>query len=354
MIRLLFQIISVLIITLYLAILVLSVGREEGKYLPEGHVNVVVPTYNEAETVGNCLDSLLKMGEEPKHHIFVVDDNSVDGTRDVVSRYADQVSLIERPSRTSKADALNHAVRNLEGEVFAVVDADCTVGPGWLSHLVRPLVKESTGLSTGSVLVGNTKASILTRMQSCEMAFLCHQLLRPAERLGILYSINGNNFAFTRGCWEKVGGFDPSKLTEDTDFAVRTRLSGLRIRCAQSKVFTHVPASLGKLLRQRRRWYIGWYQDFSNISLLVGALFILLFYFAPLFFLAAFSIASPIFFIVYLVELSITYRRAYGSLDVLNPLTFILLVPLITAATIITALPSVFRGKKGMTLEEHW
>jgi len=354
LIRTIFQVISIIIIALYLLILLLSVRRKEEEAAIEDPVNVIVPTYNEAETVGDCLESLVKMAGQPEARIYVVDDNSTDGTRDVVSRFEGKVFLMERPTRTSKADALNHAVRNLKGDIFAVVDADCTVGTQWLSQVVKPLAGRSAGVSTGSVLVGNRKASILTRMQSCEMAFLCHQLLLPAERLGALYSINGNNFAFTRECWERVGGFDPSKLTEDTDFAVRTRLSGLQIRSARSRVFTHVPESLGELLRQRRRWYIGWYQDFSNFSLLGGAAFILLFYFAPILFIAAGSILSPVFIIAYLTELTITYRRAYGHLSILDPLIFLVLVPLVTAATIVTALPSVLKGEKAMTLEKHW
>lgn len=353
MIRAIIQVIGIAIIALYLLILLLSLRRRDGDGVIKGTVNVIVPTYNEVETVGDCLESLLKMNGPPEARIFVVDDNSTDGTRDVVSRFEGKVTLLERPARRSKADALNHAVRNIEGDIFAVVDADCTVGAGWLSQVVKPLKRASTGVSTGSVLVGNRNASILTRMQSCEMAFLCHQLLLPAERLGALYSINGNNFAFTRECWRRVGGFDPSKLTEDTDFAVRTRLSGLKIRSARSRVFTHVPESLSELLRQRRRWYIGWYQDFSNVSLLGGALFILLFYFAPILFLAAGPILCPVFMLAYLAELTITYRGAYGRVD-MNPVIFLVLVPLITAATIVTALPSVLKGRKAMTLEKHW
>lgn len=353
-IQLILHVISAVIVILYIVIFSLSTGGKRDRTPPFENLNILVPTYNEAETIAECLESLLEMDANLPHKIYVLDDNSSDGTPGIVSRYSDRVSLLERSARTSKADALNHALQNLEGDVFAVVDADCIVGREWLSQLVCPLSDDSVGISTGSILVKNRNSSILTRLQSCEMAFLCHQLLRPVEKVGMLYSINGNNFAFTRSCWEKVGGFDPTKLTEDTDFAIRTRRSGLDIRFANARVFTRVPARLGDLLRQRRRWYIGWYQDLSSASLFGGAIFILLFYYAFIFFIATFSIFSAVFFIIYYLELSATFHKAYGKIDVVNPLVFIILAPFLTTATIITALPSVLKGKKNLALGKHW
>ncbi|MBU7004768.1 MAG: glycosyltransferase family 2 protein, partial [Theionarchaea archaeon] len=255
--------------------------------------------------------------------------------------------------RTSKADALNTAVSDLKGGIFAVVDADCVVSDNWLDNILEPLM-EGRGVSTGSILVRNRGDSIWTRSQSCELAFLCHQLLKPVERVGMLYSINGNNFAFTRECWEKVDGFDPSKLTEDTDFALKTRLAGMGIGFARAKVFTRVPRGLGELMRQRRRWYLGWYQDLSRISLFAGALFIMMFFYSFVFFLVAFSIYSLILAIIYYIELCITFRRAYGTIDPLNPLLFIVLSPILTTLVILTALPSALKGRNNISFDQHW
>jgi cellulose synthase/poly-beta-1,6-N-acetylglucosamine synthase-like glycosyltransferase len=317
-------------------------------------VNVLVPTYNEADNIASCLESLVSMDDGGiEHTINVIDDNSPDGTADIVERRFPKVSLVRREDRTSKADALNTSVRNLEGDLFAVVDADCVVSQNWLENIAKPLI-EGKGISTGSILVDNRGDTIWTRAQSCELAFLCHQLLKPVERVGMLYSINGNNFAFTRDCWKGSEGFDPSKLTEDTDFAVKSRLAGLEIEFVRAKVFTKVPRSLGLLLRQRRRWALGWFQDISIHSLLVGVLFISLFFYASIFFLAAFSIYSLIIAIIYYLELCITYRQAYGTLDPLNPLLYIFLWPILTTLIILTALPSALRGRDKLSFEEHW
>ena len=347
--------ISVAILVLHAVVSVLATGKARHAAGAFHGINVVVPTYNEAETIGSCLESLMKNeSANPPHATYVLDDNSSDGTAQIASTYSGRISIIQRPQRTSKADALNHAVHNIQGDIFAIVDGDCVVGPQWLGGLVSPLSDDSVGISTGSVLVQNRNDSALTRMQSCEMAFLCHQLIRPVERVGMLYSINGNNFAFSRSCWEKVGGFDPARLTEDTDFAIRTRAAGLQVRSADSKVFTRVPSRFRELLRQRRRWYIGWYQNLSNTNLLAGAIFILLFYYAFFFFVASFSILSLAFLFAYYIELIITYRKAYGRASILNPLAFIVLAPFFTTAVIASAIPSALSGRDRLTVERHW
>jgi len=345
---------SLAVLVLHAIVSALAAGKTKSSAPASGEINVIVPTYNEGETIGECLGSLGRMDPtNPPHSTYVVDDSSSDGTQQIASTYPG-VSLVKRPKRTSKADALNFAVRNIRGDIFAIVDGDCVVAPDWLGRLVSPLSDDSVGISTGSVLVLNRNDSLLTRMQSCEMALLCHELLRPVERVGMLYSINGNNFAFTRRCWEKVGGFDPSKLTEDTDFAIRTRAAGLHVRSADCRVFTHVPSRFRELLRQRRRWYVGWYQKLSSTNLLIGALFILLFYYAFFFFVACFSPISLAFFLAYYLELGATYRRAYGRISLLDPLVFIVLTPFVTTAVIAAAIPLALRGKDRLMVQQHW
>ena len=151
-----------------------------------------------------------------------------------------------------------------------------------------------------------------------------------------------------------MGGFDPSKLTEDNDFALKTRFAGIQIGFARAKVFTRVPVRLDELLRQRRRWYLGWYQNLSSASLMAGALFILLFFYAFIFFLGAFSIYSIIFALIYYIELEVTFVKAYGTIDPVNPLLFIVLSPFLSAAIILTALPSALRGKDKLSFDQHW
>src|SRR5437764_12699384 len=51
-------------------------------------VSIIIPTFNGASRIGNCLDALLKQGEKADMQILVVNDGSTDKTVDVVARYS--------------------------------------------------------------------------------------------------------------------------------------------------------------------------------------------------------------------------------------------------------------------------
>lgn len=58
-------------------------------------VTALVPTYNRAQYLPECLDSLLKQSRKPDQ-IVVIDDGSTDETESIVSRYGDQVQYIKK------------------------------------------------------------------------------------------------------------------------------------------------------------------------------------------------------------------------------------------------------------------
>lgn len=62
---------------------------------------VVIPTYNEKENIQSILEEVLAL--QPAFHVLVVDDNSPDGTADLVKQmmkiHPDQIFLIEREGK---------------------------------------------------------------------------------------------------------------------------------------------------------------------------------------------------------------------------------------------------------------
>ena len=104
---------------------------------------VVLPTYNEAENVPVIVPAILAADIRPD--VLVVDDNSPDGTGDVVRRMQSQtprVHLLERPAKEGLGPAyLAGFARALElgYDVVAQMDADGSHDPRDLTNLVRAL-----------------------------------------------------------------------------------------------------------------------------------------------------------------------------------------------------------------------
>ena len=112
-------------------------------------VSVVVPTYNRAALLGECLDSLLNQDRRPEE-ILVVDDGSSDGTPDVVRSKDGPVRYL-RQENAGKAAALNRALAAVSGEAVWIVDDDDLAPP---DALVRLTAAIETGPGTDLVYGG--------------------------------------------------------------------------------------------------------------------------------------------------------------------------------------------------------
>jgi apolipoprotein N-acyltransferase len=109
--------------------------------LPEpARVNVVLPTYNERDTIEVVLDRVL--AEDDRVDVTVVDDSSPDGTGDVVRKLADgnpRVVLDERPEKGGLASAyIDGFVRAIEHgyDLIVEMDADLSHRPEELPRLL--------------------------------------------------------------------------------------------------------------------------------------------------------------------------------------------------------------------------
>lgn len=100
----------------------------------EPKVSVCVITYNQREYIERCLDSLLTQETRFPYEIIVGDDGSIDGTQEMVRRYAAlyprRIRAILQPVNTggSKNNLMVHAAAR--GELVAHVDGDDFAYPG--------------------------------------------------------------------------------------------------------------------------------------------------------------------------------------------------------------------------------
>jgi glycosyltransferase involved in cell wall biosynthesis len=107
-------------------------GNEPGGRPPR--FSVVIPAYNEAELLGNCLDSLRRQEFPGPYEIIVVDNNSTDGTASLARSRGATVVLETRPGvcRARQRGTLLAA-----GEIVVSTDADTVYSTDWLSRIDR-------------------------------------------------------------------------------------------------------------------------------------------------------------------------------------------------------------------------
>jgi glycosyltransferase involved in cell wall biosynthesis len=122
--------------------------EQAGQLLPEAGVTVVVPTFNRARYIAECIDSLLSQTVAPAA-ILVVDDGSTDGTAAVVERYGNSIRYIAKPNG-GKSSALNLAIPLVETEHVWFFDDDDVAHPWAIeSHLARQTADPTLGFTFG-------------------------------------------------------------------------------------------------------------------------------------------------------------------------------------------------------------
>jgi glycosyltransferase involved in cell wall biosynthesis len=113
---------------------------------------VVIPTYNEKQNIGKTIDGLEAVRKDiPKSHqleILVIDDNSPDGTADVVKEKGSEFGNVKLlPNREKKGlgaayiKAFQYAIEKLGAEAIFEYDADGSHQPKYIPGMIKELDK---------------------------------------------------------------------------------------------------------------------------------------------------------------------------------------------------------------------
>ncbi len=115
-------------------------------------LSVVVPVYNEEKTISKVFDGLLQ--EFPDlHEIIVVDDGSIDQTRQIISEYSARhpaIRLICLPKNQGKTTALKTGFAATTGDIIVVQDADMEYDPVDIAPLIQPILQGKADVVYGS------------------------------------------------------------------------------------------------------------------------------------------------------------------------------------------------------------
>ena len=115
-----------------------------------GMVSVVLPTYDERENIGILIAAILANVQRPLE-VIVVDDDSPDGTWQVVEEMAEtepRIRLIRRRDERGLTSALMTGIRQAQGEVVAWMDCDLSMPPEMLPRLIE--ATDQVDLAVGS------------------------------------------------------------------------------------------------------------------------------------------------------------------------------------------------------------
>ena len=103
-----------------------STADREGQTSQSG-LSIVLPTFNEGGSIRQVIESLLQLGGDHPLEILVVDDDSRDGTPDLVRALARQdprIRIIQRVGRSGLASAIKEGLIAALYSTAVVMDSD--------------------------------------------------------------------------------------------------------------------------------------------------------------------------------------------------------------------------------------
>ena len=118
-------------------------------------VSVVIPVYNERDTVVEIVRRVQAVGIH--REIILVDDFSMDGTRQILTELAreDDVRILFHGYNKGKGAALRTGFQQANGDVVLVQDADLEYNPNDLPRLLAPIERGEADVVYGSRFLEN-------------------------------------------------------------------------------------------------------------------------------------------------------------------------------------------------------
>jgi glycosyltransferase involved in cell wall biosynthesis len=188
--------------------------------MPNPLLSVVVPSYNSAKYIGECLESLLasKSGEV---EYLLIDGGSTDSTMEIVDSYKDLFSVIISEPDKGQSDAFNKGFALAKGEYFTWLNSDDVFCPGALIQAVEWIKKERLPWYAANVVYIDSESTITRCCQSGRFE-------KWALNFGIL-NVFGPSTIFSRNLFDKLGGFrEDFHYCMDTEYWWRIAVTGVR------------------------------------------------------------------------------------------------------------------------------
>ena len=226
-------------------------------------VSVIVAARNEERTIGPCIDSICRQTMSPsQYEVLVVDDESTDGTAEIVRQRAVQyanlrfLSVQKDPNLRGKSRPLAAGIDAAQGEIILITDADCTVPTTWVEHTARRYA-DGVGLVGGMTLQRSDDG--FGGMQSIDWAYLLG-IAASGVAWGVSFGSIGNNLSFRKQAYLDVGGYRalPFSVTEDYTLVaaiLRTRSWKHVYPIDPAVLVESAPChSIPSLVKQKHRW----------------------------------------------------------------------------------------------------
>src|SRR5713226_7233807 len=230
-------------------------------------VSIILPVRNQANTVSECVASLIGL-DYPAKEVIVVDGNSTDETQNILKSFDGQIKLVQEeplpPGWVGKNWACHLGYQKALGQLLLFTDGDSVHSHDSLTRTVGCLESMKADMFTLAprpILKTFWEKVLQPPIFLLIMLFVGGKWVNDDQRLNALG--NGQYMLFRREAYEKIGGHQAvsDRITEDYSLARLLKKAGLKLRVvsAPDAVGVRMYASLGEIWK-------GWRKNFYTVA----------------------------------------------------------------------------------------
>lgn len=219
--------------------------------------SVIIPTFNRPDRLAACLQSFLDLDyPDTAWELILVNDGGEQSFSAITPAMFNQLPLTRIDiEHGGPAKGRNAGVKVAQGDFVVFTDDDCRVDKNWLRAFEKGFA-ESKNDALGGKILNPYPDNIPAETWSQYMDYLRDEIMRDKENNLLL--LIGNNVAYRRIVFDKLGGFDetfPFAAAEDSE--IGTRLVGLGYQqayCSDALIWHDHKITYWGYLRQQFRY----------------------------------------------------------------------------------------------------
>jgi len=311
-------------------------------------VSLVIPVYNETDTIEALFKSIVRQSFLPAE-VIIVDAGSTDDTVSKAKKLiaSENIFSIIEAGRAMPGEARNFGAAHSINEWIAFTDAGILLNPDWLENLVKKIVENPKA----TIVYGNYSPQIHSLFDKCAtMAFVPPLQEKKIRGKSIVSCL------LKKEIWTEAGGFPAWRAAEDLIFMEKAEaVSNLVTTAPDAMAMWELPPGFRATYRKfklysthnvwagrQAHWHYGVARQYAFLLIPVSL---------AIFQSAYWLILIPVWIAARTFKRMIVHRYQFGSKIFINPLIFLTVMMIIL--TIDTATFTGWINAKIITNSKH-
>jgi GT2 family glycosyltransferase len=222
-------------------------------------VSIIIVNYNGKVYLDKCLDSIKKATLYSNLEVLVIDNNSADGSVDLVKEKYPGVKTIELKENVGFAAANNLAAKQAKGDLYVFLNNDTIVTNTWLSELVKSVTENDreVAIAQSLLLLGQNGEIDSSGDFIDKFGRPYSSKLRNAPNGRQILSARAASMIIRKEVFWKLGGFEEDFFAsfEDVHLGWKAWIAGYKVILASNSVVYHFAGQTVKNLKNAMNFH---------------------------------------------------------------------------------------------------